>query len=565
MITDENENVMECQQQENEPENQNNIYQETLLGPNEAVEIAPGNLSFFFQHCLYCHLFKGEGQKPLSMLRDQYSEERSFVGIYAGHPRKEQPPGVNLSYSEIIRSEIMRTDRRAAEHSHLLYANKKCVLIQAQNNINVSMKKSAQSQNLTAGTVLNEGFIDSVVGEDKAFRFLTNVTGTPPYWEQQKKNVLAMVRQFGPFTLFITLTAAETHWKDLLKILKKAVDNVDNADVSDLEFEEKARLIREDPVTCARYFDHRIKALFETWTGTAEGPFGENDVFQRYYRIEFQQRGSPHVHMTVWLKDAPQFNPDRPDTWHQIEDFIDKIVTTSSDIECVKDYIKYQYHKCTRTCRKTSKGKTRCRFGAPFLPMDKTRILKPLPADAMTENEKKEYRDLIKKTNEILSGDLDAIGTFENFLEKLNCDKDKYIKAVQSQLTSHKVYLKRAPKDARVNSYSPKILMLMQANIDVQYVLDPYACIGYIVDYINKASRGVSKLILDAVESFETADLTKKEKMYKVLNAFYNGQEISSQEAAWCRVGLSMSSCSVAVEFINTGPIKVSIRYFRVL
>ena len=26
-----------------------------------------------------------------------------------------------------------------------------------------------------------------------------------------------------------------------------------------------------------------------------------------FYRVEYQQRGSPHIHMLIWLEDAPVY------------------------------------------------------------------------------------------------------------------------------------------------------------------------------------------------------------------------------------------------------------------
>lgn len=101
-----------------------------------------------------------------------------------------------------------------------------------------------------------------------------------------------MVRQFGCFTLFVTLSAAETQWIELLRILKKTVDNEDDCDVSNLNFEEKSRLIRSDPVTCALYFEYKFRTILKTWEKTIEGPFGRYEVEYRYHRIEFQHRGS---------------------------------------------------------------------------------------------------------------------------------------------------------------------------------------------------------------------------------------------------------------------------------
>ena len=437
--------------------------------------------------------------------------------------------------------------------------HKKSQLKQLCSNCNIAVKKCAQSSNVTASQVLNSNFVDDSIAKDSAYRFLTNITGSPAYWEQQKKNVMAMVRQLGVFTLFVTLSAAETQWKELLQILKKTVDNEDDADVSDLSFEEKARLIRNDPVTCALYFEHKFQELFKTWKKTDDGPFGKYKILQHYFRIEFQHRGSPHVHMILWLHEAPTFDADKPHLFHLIEDFIDNIISTNSDDPDVQDFTKYQYHKCSRTCKKKSRnGNKSCRFGAPFFPMNKTRILQPLPPDYVySSGEENEYRTINKKLSEILSGDLNTVGTFDELLQKLNCDADKYIKAVRSQLKATKIIVKRAPKDARINPYSKKILMLMQSNIDVQFVLDPYACIGYIVEYINKPSRGISKLLRSCVEEFKAGNYSLREKIKKLSCTYYNGTEISAQEAAWCRLRLPMSYSSTGVEFINTGPMKV--------
>ena len=54
-------------------------------------------------------------------------------------------------------------------------------------------------------------------------------------------------------------------------------------------------------------------------------PLGEIEDW--FYRVEYQQRGSPHVHMLIWLKGAPVY---RCDDDNDITSFIDKIIT------CVK-------------------------------------------------------------------------------------------------------------------------------------------------------------------------------------------------------------------------------------
>lgn len=310
----------------------------------------------------------------MSILTDKYCEELSFPSIFFGHPRSENN---QLSYAEIVKSELMRTDRRAVRADHLLFVNKKVQLQQLCNNLNICMRKQTKGT-VTASQALDNDFINSAMSLDNAYKFTSKIVGSPAYWEGQKNDAFAMIRQLGCFTLFVTLSAAETHWPELLRILKETVDKetVDLEYVSQLDFMEKARLIRSDPITCALYFEHRFKEVKKTWF-QKEGPFAGYDIAHLYYRIEFQHRGSPHVHMVIWLKDAPQYDPNNAASEEAVTTFIDLIATTSvegSDLEGIEELIKYQYHKCTATCKKTIHGKVKCRFNAPFAPMHNKNI-----------------------------------------------------------------------------------------------------------------------------------------------------------------------------------------------
>jgi hypothetical protein len=41
-------------------------------------------------------------------------------------------------------------------------------------------------------------------------KFLSNIRGSPLYFQKISKDLFAMIRQLGPATFFITLSAAET-------------------------------------------------------------------------------------------------------------------------------------------------------------------------------------------------------------------------------------------------------------------------------------------------------------------------------------------------------------------
>lgn len=462
-----------------------------------------------------------------------------------------------ISESDKSHHEILRFDRRACRPDYLLFLHKCETIRQLRCASNIAMRKSAQTFNITASQVQNKQFIDNAVRKDNAYRFMSAIVGSPAYWEEQKKKVLAMVRQFGIFTLFITLTAAETKWYELIVILKKVVDKEDIslADAETLTFEEISRLIRSDPVTCARYFDHRFKELKKTWFKCNDGPFGKYKIIHMFYRIEFQHRGSPHVHMVIWLENAPQYEVGNIESEKAVIDFIDSIITTDSDDPEIATDIGKQYHKCSHTCFKGDRQK--CRFNAPFRPMDSTRILMPLSHDEK-ENLTKEEKSKIRKFNEQLDNELNHNGaniqTFDNLLTKMGVTLEFYLLATRVNINHPKVFVKREPKNCRINAYCKKILSLMRSNMDIQFVLDAYACIGYIVDYINKSARGLSRLLRQCIEDHRKGNKTIAEQMKALCHILYNSTEVCAQEAAWARLRLPMCASSVIVEFINTSP-----------
>jgi hypothetical protein len=165
------------------------------------------------------------------------------------------------------------------------------------------------------------------------------------------KDLMAMIRQIGVPTFFLTLSAAETKWPELLKILYRILKNEELSDemLDSLNWEQRCELIRQDPVTCSRYFDHRIRQLFKLLKSKA-GPFDlEHEIIDTYLRVEFQSRGSPHVHCLLWLKDAPIFDPKNADSFKICEQFIDKYITFN--VGSMGGLEEFQFHR-HRRCRR---------------------------------------------------------------------------------------------------------------------------------------------------------------------------------------------------------------------
>ena len=123
--------------------------------------------------------------------------------------------------------------------------------------------------------------------------------------------------------------------------------------------------------------------------------------------------------------------------------------------------------------------------------------------------------------------------TFDSFLNFLNLSLEEYINAIRSTLTRIKIALKRDVKDILINNYNPLILKMQRSNIDIQYILDPYACCVYIVDYINKSDKGMTKILQKVIADGIDEGAPTRTLLRNLTSKFYNINKVSAQEASY--------------------------------
>lgn len=123
-------------------------------------------------------------------------------------------------------------------------------------------------------------------------------------------------------------------------------------------------------------FDNRFHTFLQKVILSNSEPIGK--VIDYFYRVEFQQRGSPHTHCLFWIENAPKFR-ENPET--DVVEFIDKYISCEipdkhEDQEPHDIVMAVQQHSKnhSKSCKK--KG-TVCRFNFPRPPSEKTFISKP--------------------------------------------------------------------------------------------------------------------------------------------------------------------------------------------
>ncbi|KAK3916003.1 ATP-dependent DNA helicase [Frankliniella fusca] len=512
----------------------------------------------------------GEKNKPISVVWDRKAEELSFPSIYLGESRLFKN---YVTRYQAMKSEIRRYDRRSAKPQNVLYKFNVHLREQAASRLRHKFKRSCKevSGNLiTREEILDKEFI--AVSQKKGISMPCLMPNSAEFWRGKSFELFAMVRQLNRPHLFITLSFAEYHCPILINILKRLnQDKVESInDDSNMEIcnEEKLRLIRDDPIVCATYFREMVLLLKKYLRCSVNGPMGEHFMVDWFFRIEFQQRGSPHVHCLLWLNNC--VGDPLKDKASTIE-LIDKLITCDSS-DPIADKNK---HKHTSTCYKNKFVKQKflkkelsiedshkyCRFGTPFWPTNRTRIVLPLYEE---EDERKvptdiswaEYivylKELRIKMKNILSSE-DCPDSLEEIWSICGCcDDDTYELAIRTGVVRATVLYKRNVADRWTNSYLKWILSAFISNHDAQKVLDVYSLVRYCVSYVTKGEKSHSKLHQDIMELRKQGDFDDRTLLKMLCSKSLRAKETSAQEAAWILLNFPLAECSRKCTFINT-------------
>ena len=147
----------------------------------------------------------------------------------------------------------------------------------------------------------------------------------------------------------------------MIKILvqKERKTIISDEDVESLTKTEINKLLARNVIYSTLHFSRRMKIVY--------GGFGTPGVFDKYrvsdhfVRVEFQQRGAPHVHSLLWLEDENGNRPPLYDRSGSDEcrnaccEFIDSVIsgTLPDKSDALNEMVSFfQYHSHTFTCRK---------------------------------------------------------------------------------------------------------------------------------------------------------------------------------------------------------------------
>ena len=286
------------------PRTSSRIFSETV-SRLEKISVAPGE--------------KGNFQ---NWGEDVFLEEKCFpelfpfgIGGYLSKIANVEDTDGKIGFAAYVKHRIMSADPKYRKNSsYVFFLLLVKELIQLKRCKQTYMRQATKAPNLTKETMLNINPQD-LSRYNRSYEVFKTMRGTSMYFEEAKRTVMATLRQNGSPSLFLTLSCAEYAWTELLR---EIFETVKGGKATEKEFDEltqqqRNKLISENVVQSTLHFQKRIEKELKLMTFSKffddDCPFSVSSYF---YRIEFQQRGAPHVHCLLWLEDdegnpAPTF------------------------------------------------------------------------------------------------------------------------------------------------------------------------------------------------------------------------------------------------------------------
>ena len=106
--------------------------------------------------------------------------------------------------------------------------------------------KKVHGQQFTASQVrdISSSTLNHLIFSDQAYYFMKNIPGSPAYWKTFLFDVVAMIKQLGPPTWWMTFSCADLRWNEIYRILSKLKgQEISDAEIENMTYDEKCKML----------------------------------------------------------------------------------------------------------------------------------------------------------------------------------------------------------------------------------------------------------------------------------------------------------------------------------
>ena len=310
----------------------------------------------------------GEGKIPTNFVREEFIDARAFPRHHpTGRFGKDHPRDFSITDQMFFVQRLLNEDERFSRDPFYLFFA--CAYLERQfleRQIDISGYKGRSSRN-------DQG--QCLVHLNDVFDVFKKIKGTPKFWQGSRNELIAKVKQLGPFHVFFTCSCGEMRWPEaFLSIFKRkglSVEIPTDWTGSDEDLlvegiplwqfvnqmsESRHQLFKDYTFLITLIFDARVKSFVKN---ILMGPGRGKVPFSHYsYRVEFQARGMPHIHGVLWIEKEwleefgiTGYLTDHPELAIKLADMIVSC-SIPQDEDLASKVSQVQKHRHTKSCLK---------------------------------------------------------------------------------------------------------------------------------------------------------------------------------------------------------------------
>ena len=415
--------------------------------------------------------------------------------------------------------------------------------------VHLSRGRTLNGQKITAGVLQDPVTLQQLIQTEQEYEFLKIVRGSPSYWQGELYDVLAMLKTLGIPTWFLTLSATDLHWPEIIQVIASQYGMRIQCDsVNEMSVADKSLFLWQNPVTGVWMFQHRVESFFSKYLLSPTNPVGH--ITDYVIKIEFQMWGSLHAHCLIWVKDAPKLDHDSDVS---VCSFIDNYVTAMLppfDLwqQHTRDLmLKLQQHTHSDYCHQNK----RCHFGFPK-PLSLEIVIAHKPDGEGSDDVLDIAKVVLQKVHEELQDNVDfhANNDVCALLDAVGIPLSMYSDSLKVALRGPTVVLCRNPCDVNINSCNIDILRLWGANVDLQYVVNEVATVMYVCSYMTKGEKAMGETLKRVARECMRDDM--RMQMNKIKKEFLGKRVIGAPESCMCVLSSWLMKKSRKVIYVNS-------------
>ena len=191
------------------------------LVEEDVISLARKHRKSLFDNISSINVAPGEGGEFKNWKEDIFLEEKAFPHLFpygtGGYLSSCLSSKTNMGFATYIRHRVRNADPKFRnDQTYLFFLLQVKELVELKNCISTYLRQ-ARNTPATTKELITDTRIHNLERYNRSFAVFKKMRGSSSFYEAAKSNLMAMIRQRGAPSLFITLSSAEYQWESLLK------------------------------------------------------------------------------------------------------------------------------------------------------------------------------------------------------------------------------------------------------------------------------------------------------------------------------------------------------------